>query len=118
MIKHRINHIRTIIGTFTGKDGEPKDDLEFYILKSMWIMMLSEFEGSLKDLVESYIDEVKNMKIKDINVCVLLQPFFPNKENFTMENVIKIYKEDPKKITYLNFTRNKQVRYKSGAVQK
>ncbi|MBU3924337.1 hypothetical protein KJ854_00190 [Patescibacteria group bacterium] len=66
---------------FTGKNGEPKNDKELYVLKSMWVMMCAEFEGSLKDLVENYIDFVKRKKnIKDMHVCFLLQNFYGNKE--------------------------------------
>jgi hypothetical protein len=117
MISNRIQTITSILDGFTGNDNEPANDSEFYILKSMWVMMMSEFEGTLKDSVESHIDRVKNLEVKDIPLCILLQHTFPNKDSFTMDDVIKVYKQDPKKISYLNFTKNKKIKYKPDSVQ-
>lgn len=119
MIKQRTQHIVAIANKFTGKDGEPKDDTELYILKSMWIMMLSEFEGSVKDLVESYILKIRKTEIRQIHVCLLLQNFYPNsEEDLTINKIISIYKKDPKEISFRNFTRDYKPKYKSTAVEK
>ncbi|NQY37848.1 MAG: hypothetical protein HRT37_23425 [Alteromonadaceae bacterium] len=112
-------NIITIVNQFEGENSEPSNESEFYILKSMWIMMLSEFEGSIKDLVESHIDHVKEQNISDIHVCLLLQNFYSNSnENITISNVITVYKKDPSKISYRNFTRDYKPKYKTEAVEK
>jgi len=59
MLTSRFKNIKKILKDFTGKNGEPKNNKEFYVLKSMWVMMCAEFEGSLKDSVENYIDCIK-----------------------------------------------------------
>ncbi len=51
--------ILEILSAFTGRDGEPKNESESYMLKAMWLMMLSEFEASVKQIAENYIDEIK-----------------------------------------------------------
>ena len=58
--------ILSVLGTFTGRDGEPRGESEQYTLKAMWIMMLSEFEASVKLKVENYIDRVKANDISNI----------------------------------------------------
>lgn len=118
-MKNRIQTILHILDKFTGKDGEPNSDLEFYILKSMWVMMLSEFEGSIKGLAEAYIDKVKTLNSDQIHICLLLQNFHHNSEDtLTIDKVISVYKEDPKKITYKHFTRDKKPKNKSSSVEK
>ncbi|MFH1049026.1 MAG: MAE_28990/MAE_18760 family HEPN-like nuclease [Patescibacteria group bacterium] len=106
---------------FTGKNGEPKNDKELYVLKSMWVMMCAEFEGSLKDLVENYIDFVKRKKnIKDMHVCFLLQNFYGNKEEknvFTKREIMGLFKRKKSGISNLNFTKNKKSTYKSFSVE-
>lgn len=119
MLNKRIENITSIVNQFTGRDGEPGDQKEIYILKSMWVMMLSEFEGSIKDLVESYIDRVKKLNIEQIHICLLLQHFHSQSgENITINNVMSVYKRNPNDISYLNFTREKKPKYKSHSVQK
>ena len=119
MLNKRIENITSIVNQFTGRDGEPGDQKEIYILKSMWVMMLSEFEGSIKDLVESYIDRVKKLNIEQIHICLLLQNFYSKyEENITINNVISVYQKNPNDISYLNFTRDYKPKYKSSSVQK
>lgn len=119
MINQRIENIASIINQFTGRDGEPSNKKESYILKAMWVMMLSEFEGSIKDLVESYIDRVKQLNIEQIHICLLLQHFYSkSEENITINNVMSVYKKNPNDISYLNFTRDYKPKYKSASVQK
>ncbi len=119
MINARVQNIIDVANKFTGTDGEPCEGTEFYILKSMWVMMLSELEGSIKELAEFYIDEVKKSEIHKINICLLLQNFYPNsEENLTINKVISVYKKNPKDIDYRNFTRNYKPKYKSQAVEK
>lgn len=119
MINQRIENITSIVNQFTGRDGEPSNEKERYILKAMWVMMLSEFEGSIKDLVESYIDRVKQLDIEQIHICLLLQHFYSKSEdNIKISNVISVYKKDPNEISYLHFTRDYKPKYKSASVQK
>jgi len=73
--------ILDVLSHFSGRDGEPKTDSEAYILKAMWLMMLSEFEASIKLKVESYSDKVKQEDISDIHVCLLIRHFFGNSED-------------------------------------
>ncbi|TXL02634.1 hypothetical protein BMR09_16480, partial [Methylococcaceae bacterium CS3] len=88
MLDKRIENITSIVNNFTGRDDEPGNQEEIYILRSMWVMMLSEFEGSIKDLVESYIDRVKKLNIEQIHICLLLQNFYSKyEENITINNV-------------------------------
>lgn len=121
MLTQRIKNIQTILKDFTGKNGEPRDDKEFYILKSMWTMLCAEFEGSLKDLVEKYIDSVKkNKDIKDMHVCFLLQNFYGDNEEkneFSIREVMKLFKRKKADINYFNFTKNKKATYKSHSVE-
>jgi hypothetical protein len=41
----------------------------------MWLMMLSEFEASVKLKVENYIDEIKRNDISNIHICLLVRIF-------------------------------------------
>jgi len=119
MIDQRTQNIINIVNQFKGENSEPSNESEFYILKAMWIMMLSEFEGSLKDLVESHIDDVKKKNINDIHICLLLQNFYlKSEENISIGKVVNAYKKDPREINYKNFTRDYKPKYKSNAVEK
>ena len=111
--------IEQILQMFTGRDGEPGNAQETYILKSMWLMMLSEFESSVKSLAEAYIDEVKRRDISDIHVCLLVRNFHGNTEDaLTLNKVVACYKRNPNEINYSNFTKDKVPKYKSAAVVK
>ena len=112
--------IVSIVGAFSGKDGEPDDDDQQYILKAMWIMMLSEFEGSVKDAVEEYIDHVKTKNINDIHICLLMQNFYPDagEEGVKINNLISVYKKSPSEITYGRFTKDYKAKYKSASIEK
>lgn len=122
MLTPRLKNIQNILKGFTGVDGEPKNDKEVYILKAMWVMLCAEFEGSIKDLVESYIDSVKTKKsVKDMHVCFLLQNFFGNKEEkneFSISEMIGLFKKKKSEINYNNFTRNKKPTYKQFSVER
>lgn len=110
--------ILNVVSTFTGRDGEPTGDVENYILKSMWLMMLSEFEASIKTKVESYIDQIKKKDISDIHVCLLTRHFFGNKnEELTLKKIISFYKKNPNDISYRHFTQDRVPKYKFDAIQ-
>ncbi|MEY8215963.1 MAG: HEPN domain-containing protein [Colwellia sp.] len=111
--------ILEVIDGFTGTDGEPRGDGERYVLKSMWLMMMSEFEAVIKTKVENYIDVVKQRDINDIHVCLLTRNFFGDKkEALTLNRIISFYKKNPTQISYANFTRDRVPKYKSEAVIK
>ena len=113
------DRILGVLYTFTGRDGEPKGDSETYTLKAMWVMMLSEFEASIKNKVENYIDEVKKKDISDIHVCLLIRHFFGNKqEELTLNKIISFYKHNPTDINYRNFTRDRVPKYKTKEVER
>jgi hypothetical protein len=120
MIKSNTQTVKNIINKFTGTNGEPAPGTdEFYILKSMWVMMLSEFEGSLKSLVESHIDKVKQKPVNKIHICLLLTHFHPNSEDkLTVNQIVSVHKKNPSEITYAHFTRDYVPKYKSKAVEK
>ncbi len=119
MIHQRIESIIGVLNQFDENGGEPKNDTERYILKSMWVMMLSEFEGSIKDVVETYIDKVKTTGIEQIHACILLKQFNPRTEGKSaVDNLILAYKEDPTNITYDKFTRDSKPKYKSKPVER
>lgn len=122
MLTLRLKNIQKILKKFTGVDGEPRNDEELYILKAMWVMLCAEFEGSIKDLVEYHIDSVKTTKaVKDMHVCFLLQNFFGSKEEkteFTVGEIIGLFKKKKSDINYLNFTRNKKPTYKQFSVER
>lgn len=112
------DRILGVLDNFTGNDGEPRGEFEIYTLKAMWLMMLSEFEASIKVKVENYIDEVKKKNIKDIHVCLLTRNFFGNKEEeLTLTKIVSFYKKSPNDISYRNFTQDKVPKYKSKAVE-
>ena len=69
------SRILDVLSTFTGREGEPKNEIESYVLKSMWLMMLSEFEASIKQHAENYIDRIKRREISDIHICLLIRHF-------------------------------------------
>lgn len=121
MLVKRFKNIQKVLKDFAGKDGEPKNSKEFYILKSMWTMLCAEFEGSLKDLVESHIESVKKKKdIKNMHVCFLLQNFYGNKEEkneFTKGEIMGLFKRKKAGINNENFTRNKKPTYKAFSVE-
>ena len=112
------NRILDVLSKFEGRDGEPNNDSEIYILKSMWLMMLSEFEASIKGIVEAYIDAVKNKDISDIHICLLIRNFHGNKEEeLTTNKIISFYKKEASEITYRNFTQDRVPKYKHKAVE-
>ena len=121
MLSFKLKIIKKVVKKFTGKDGEPLDEIERYILKSMWVMLMSEFEASIKDVVELYIDKIKkSKKVSEMHACFLIQNFYGNKESedLTVEKILGLYNKRKVDITYLNFTRNKKVKYKHEHVKK
>lgn len=107
-----------VLDTFTGRDGEPSGESEQYTLKAMWVMMLSEFEASVKLKVESYIDRIKANDISNIHICLLIRNFFGNKqEELTLNKIVSIYKKNPSEINYANFTQDRVPKYKAVAVE-
>jgi len=111
--------ILKILNNFTGRDGEPHGDSEAYVLKAMWLMMLSEFEASTKNKVENYIDQVKRKDISDIHICLLIRHFWGNKEEeLTLNKIISFYKKSSSEINYRNFTQDRVPKYKTQAVEK
>lgn len=111
--------ILNVLSTFTGREGEPGGDHEKYTLKAMWIMMLSEFESSIKLIVENYIDRIKSNDISNIHICLLIRNFFGNKqEELTVNKIISFYKKNPNEINYSNFTRDRVPKYKAQSVEK
>lgn len=111
--------IIAVLNTFTGRDGEPENDTESYILKSMWLMMLSEFEASLKSKAENYLDGIKQKNISDIHICLLTRNFWGDKEEeLTLNKIIAFYKKNPDDISYRNFTQDRVPKYKAPAVEK
>ncbi|PTQ86482.1 HEPN domain-containing protein [Nitrosomonas ureae] len=113
------NKILNVLAKFSGTEGEPKNEIELYILHSMWVMMLSEFEASIKSIAENYIDKIKKKDISDIHVCLLIKQFCSkSNDTLTIEKIISCYKKDPKDINYRNFTKDKVPKYKFSAVEK
>ncbi len=112
-------NITDVVSKFTGENNEPSGEVEAYILKSMWVMMLSEFEGNIKDLVELHIDNVKKLDINEIHICLLLQHFLSDKEGrMNVKDVISVFKKDPQKISYSKFTRDYKPKYKFKPIEK
>jgi hypothetical protein len=108
-----------VLSKFTGREGEPNDDAQSYTLKAMWIMMLSEFEASVKAKVERYIDEIKKKEISDIHICLLIRNFIGDKEQeLTLNKIISFYKKSSNDINYRNFTQDKVPKYKAQAIEK
>lgn len=113
------NRILSVLNSFSGRDGEPKDDSEKYILNSMWVMMMSEFEASVKTKVEKYIDSIKRNNISDIHVCLLVKNFYGKKDiELTINKIVNLYKKNTSDISYENFTRDRVPKYKSQAIEK
>ncbi len=111
--------ILAVINSFVGRDGEPGNPGETYTLKAMWLMMLSEFEASIKATVEKHIDEVRKRDTSDIHICLLVRAFFGNsQEELTMNRILSCYKRDSSEINYQNFTRDRVPKYKKAAVEK
>lgn len=113
------NIIEDVLSNFTGTNAEPRGDSEKYILKSMWVMMLSEFEASIKNIVERYIDSIKTKSMSNIHVCLLIKNFHGNKGDIlTLDKIISFYKKNVSDISYGNFTKDRIPKYKSNAVIK
>jgi len=112
-------NIIDVVSKFTGNNNEPSGKVEIYILKSMWVMMLSEFEGRIKELVESHIDDVKKLDINDIHICLLLQHFSSDKDGgMNVKDVISVFKKNPKDISYGKFTQDYKPKYKFKPIEK
>jgi len=112
------SRILDVLRAFTGREGEPNNEIESYILKAMWLMMLSEFEASVKQKVENYIDEIKIRDISDIHICLLIRNFHGDSDELTINKIVACYKKNPREITYLNFTKDRVPKYKTKAVEK
>lgn len=134
MVAHKFSSIRKIID-FQNSNNEPHTDDEKYILRAMWVMMMAEFEGSIKEIAENYITKIKKLSIDGINPCILLTHFsgeiyeegtqkrkFPdnpieklskiyelhdgyNQNNITNKNLIE-------EIDYKKFTKDEKPKYK------
>lgn len=122
MLHERLKNINETLNDFKGENGEPCGLREIYILKSMWVMLLAEFEGSLKDLVENYIDKIKkNTPVEAMHVCLLLQNKYggphSDRTSFSIAEILNLFK-GKNEITYRNFTKNKQPTYKKDSVEK
>ncbi|WP_309499182.1 HEPN domain-containing protein [Sulfurovum sp.] len=113
------NRILEVLSGFTGRDREPHGDAQIYILKAMWLMMLSEFEASVKIKVERYIDEIKTRDISNIHICLLTRNFLGDKqEELTLNKIVSFYKKNPQEISYRNFTQDRVPKYKTPAIEK
>lgn len=113
------NRILGVLSRFTGRDGEPSGDAETYILKAMWLMMLSEFEASVKIIVENYIDKIKTRDISNIHICLLSRNFLGDKQDeLTLNKIVSFYKKNPQEISYRNFTQDRVPKYKTPAIEK
>jgi len=113
------SRILDVLSAFTGREGEPKNESESYTLKAMWLMMLSEFEASVKEKAENYIDQIKKRDIADIHICLLITNFHGNSQKgLTLDRVIDFFKKNPTDISYRYFTQDKVPKYKSQAVKK
>jgi len=113
------SRILDVLRAFTGRDGEPKNEVESYMLKAMWLMMLSEFEASVKQKAENYIDKIKKKDISNIHICLLIRHFHGNSEDpLTANKIVGFYNKDPREISYRNFTKDKVPKYKTKAVEK
>jgi hypothetical protein len=113
------SRILAVLSTFTGREGEPKNEIESYTLKAMWLMMLSEFEASVKQHAENYIDKIKRRDISDIHICLLIRNFHGDSEqDLTLNKIVSFYKKNPREINYHNFTKDRVPKYKTKAVEK
>jgi hypothetical protein len=111
--------ILAVLATFTGRDDEPGTSIESYTLKAMWLMMMSEFEASIKAKVENHIDEIKKKDISDIHVCLLINHFYKsNKGDLTPSKIVSFYKKSASEISYQYFTGDRVPKYKASAVIK
>lgn len=121
MLSSRLKNIQKVLNGFTGINGEPKDAKELYVLKAMWVMLCAEFEGSLKDQVEKYIDSVKKHKnVRDMHVCFLLQNFnseFEDKGKLNKKIIFGLFNRKRSEIDSKNFLNTKKAIYKSEAVE-
>ena len=108
------SRILDVLRAFTGRDGEPKNEVESYMLKAMWLMMLSEFEANVKQKAENYIDKIKKKDISNIHICLLIRHFHGNsKDPLTANKIVGFYNKDPREISYRNFTKDKVPKYKT-----
>jgi hypothetical protein len=111
--------ILAVLSTFSGREGEPENPVQSYTLKAMWLMMLSEFEASIKAKVDNHIDEVRKLDISDIHVCLLIRHFYKGKEgDLTPSKIVSFYKRSANEISYQFFTGDKVPKYKAQAVTK
>lgn len=111
--------ILAVLATFTGKESEPGNPNESYTLKAMWLMMMSEFEASIKTKVENHIDEIRKMDISDIHVCLLINNFHKSdKGELTPSKIVSFYKRSANEISYQYFTGDRVPKYKAGAIIK
>lgn len=111
--------ILAVLSTFKGREGEPANSIESYTLKAMWLMMLSEFEASIKSKVENHIDEIRKLDISDVHVCLLINHFYNGKEEeLKPSKIVSFYKRNASEITYRYFTGDKVPKYKAQAVIK
>ncbi len=118
MILYKFKHIKKTVSRFSGMNNEPKDEVEFYLLKSMWVMMLAEFEGIIKDEIEEYIDKIKLLPIEKIHICLLVQNFYgDSKEQLNVNEILNVYKKNRSDITYKNFTKDRKPKNKSHAIE-
>jgi len=112
MLKERLNIISEVINSF--QKSEPSNEQERYVLSSMWVMAVGEFEGSVKNLTENYLDFLKNnKKNEELNISLLLKIHYPKKTKFTKLEIEELYTKSIKDIDFDKIIDPKKPRNKS-----
>jgi hypothetical protein len=125
MINEQLNNIKKVLKTFDSKkerDGEPKDEIELYILKSLWVMLCAEFEGCLKDLIYDHINKIKNEKnLQKMHPILIMRDKWVDKKFTTDEFFFFVNDEVAGKdyeIKKENFVNKNETCYKPQTIEK
>ncbi len=122
MISEQLENIKKVLATFDGnKNGEPKNEVEIYILKSLWVMLCADFEGCLKEIIYDYVEKIKDVKdILKIHPLLVIRNSFGNKK-FTIEELCETFNGHLNKdytISKYNFVETTETCYKSYPIEK
>jgi hypothetical protein len=125
MINERLKNIKKVLKTFDSENmrsGEPKDEIELYILKSLWVMLCAEFEGCLKDLIYDHIEKIKNEKnLQKMHPILIMRNNWGDRKFSTDEFFSFINDERNMKdytISKYNFVSEIETCYKPNSIEK
>lgn len=122
MINEQLEGIKKVLATFdNNKNGEPTNDVEVYVLKSLWVMLCAELEGSIKEMVYDYVEKIKDVKdILKIHPLLIITNDFGS-QDLNSQKLFQIFNEKLNKKYTINkdrFIGKQETCYKFSSIER